>query len=306
MGIVTLISKSAALGPETVAKFETVIPNVQKTRVLSERAIEVHFDGSKQSLGAAQWAALKQSLYDTKIEPSKAQIPQVDPILLDCPLKPGLVVFDMDSTLIQQEVIDVIASYAGLESEVSKITEAAMRGELDFNASLEQRVALLKGIDASVFEDLKHKVTFTPGVRELTKGLKRLGVKMAVLSGGFVPLARWVQNELGLDYMYANNLQVSDDEKLTGKTYGRIINGQAKAEILAEIAAKEHVDLSNVIAVGDGSNDLPMMGVAGFGIAFNAKPIVQQKAPSRINTGCLKDVLYILGYTDHEQSELVN
>jgi phosphoserine phosphatase len=219
----------------------------------------------------------------------------------------GLFVFDMDSTLIQQEVIDMIAAYANVEPEVSKITEAAMNGEIDFNESLKQRVALLKGIPSTVFEDLKSKITFTPGARSLTRILSSLGVKTAVLSGGFIPLANWVKGELGLDYAYANNLEVTEDgTELTGRTYGTVVNNVVKGELLQEIAQKEGVPLSKVVAVGDGSNDLVMMGIAGFGIAFNAKPVVQKKAPSRINTPSLETILYILGYNEKDQEKLLS
>lgn len=219
----------------------------------------------------------------------------------------GLFVFDMDSTLIQQEVIDMIAAYADVEDQVSKITESAMNGEIDFNESLKQRVALLKGIPSTVFEELKSKITFTPGARSLCKVLSSLGVKTAVLSGGFIPLANWVKSELGLNYAYANNLELTEDGKeLTGKTYGQVVNNIVKGELLQEIAAKEGVPLEQVVAVGDGSNDLVMMGIAGFGIAFNAKPIVQKKAPSRLNTKSLETILYVLGYNEKEQKELLD
>lgn len=219
----------------------------------------------------------------------------------------GLFVFDMDSTLIRQEVIDMIAAYANVEAEVSKITEAAMNGEIDFNESLKQRVALLKGIPSTVFEELKSKITFTPGARSLTRVLRSLGVKTAVLSGGFIPLANWVKGELGLDYAYANNLELTEDgTQLTGRTYGTVVNNVVKGELLQEIAQKEGVPLSKVVAVGDGSNDLVMMGIAGFGIAFNAKPVVQKKAPSRINTPSLETILYILGYNEKDQEKLLS
>ncbi|CAN6667142.1 hypothetical protein TRVA0_039S00386 [Trichomonascus vanleenenianus] len=216
-----------------------------------------------------------------------------------------LVVFDMDSTLIQQEVIDMIAAYNNIEPEVAAITEAAMNGEIDFVESLKQRVALLKGIDDTVFESLKKDITFTPGAKEVCQALKKDGAKLAVLSGGFIPLARWVKDQLGLDYAFANQLEAKDG-KLTGVTQGRVVNSTVKAQLLREIAEKEGVPLANTVAVGDGSNDLEMMGIAGYGVAFNAKPIVQQKAPSKINTGSLQDILYIFGYTSEEQRELLS
>lgn len=181
-----------------------------------------------------------------------------------------------------------------------------MNGELNFNESLQKRVGLLKGIPATVFESLKPDIRFTPGAHSLCRALKKLGVKMAVLSGGFMPLALWVKGELGLDYAYANTLEVSEDGKeLTGRTVGRVVNAEVKGELLQEIAAKENVTLEHVVAVGDGSNDLVMMSVAGFGVAFNAKPIVQKKAPSKINTPSLQTILYILGYNEAEQKALV-
>jgi phosphoserine phosphatase len=246
---------------------------------------------------------LKQSLFDLSVKSGVDIVLQKSEELRT---HKRLFVFDMDSTLIQQEVVDVIASYAGLEEQVSKITEAAMRGELDFNESLAQRVALLRGIPSDVFERLKSKITFTPGVKELCKFLRAKGVKLAVLSGGFIPLANWVKEQLGLDYAYANTLEISEDgTQLTGKTVGRIVNGAVKAQLLHEIAVRESVPLENVVAVGDGSNDLPMMTTAGFGIAWRAKPIVQQKAPSKLNTTKISDILYVLGYNDEQIEEVL-
>ncbi|ODV90526.1 hypothetical protein CANCADRAFT_13468, partial [Tortispora caseinolytica NRRL Y-17796] len=207
-----------------------------------------------------------------------------------------LVVFDMDSTLIKQEVIDMIAAKAGIEEKVAGITELAMRGEIDFNESLRQRASLLKGITGDVFEDLKKELILTPGGPELVQRLKQYGVKTAVLSGGFIPLAKYVQEQLGLDYAFANSLAVVGG-KLSGEVEGEIVNANRKAELLQEIAAKEGIELKDTVAIGDGANDLVMMSVAGFGIAFNAKPIVQQKAPSRLNGDSLLDVLYMLGFT---------
>jgi len=218
-----------------------------------------------------------------------------------------LVVFDMDSTLIRQEVIDEIAKHAGVVDEVAKITASAMNGEIDFKESLRRRVALLKGTPVSVLDDIKKVLTFTEGAHFLCKSLKRLGYKLAVISGGFMPLATYVKHELGLDYAFANQLRVSNDGlTLTGETYGPVVDGIRKAELLDVIAQAESVTPEQVIAVGDGANDLFMLSKAGLGIAFNAKPRVQQQAPARINQRSLKNVLYLLGYTDNEIEQLAS
>ncbi|RUS32421.1 HAD-like domain-containing protein [Jimgerdemannia flammicorona] len=216
-----------------------------------------------------------------------------------------LVVFDMDSTLIQQEVIDEIAKYAGVVGEVAKITEAAMNGEIDFKESLRRRVGLLRGTSVDVLQTVKANLTFMEGARFLCRALKKIGFKLAVISGGFMPLALHVKYELGLDYAFANQLKVSSDGlTLTGETVGPIVDGQRKAELLEVIAQAEGVTLDQVIAVGDGANDLWMLAKAGLGIAFNAKPRVQQQARARINQKSLKHVLYMLGYTDEDMKQL--
>ncbi|TKA23975.1 hypothetical protein B0A50_06481 [Salinomyces thailandicus] len=225
--------------------------------------------------------------------------------------KSGLAVFDMDSTLIQQEVIDELARAVGLYDQVAAITEAAMRGEApytDFETSLRARVALLKGVETSIWETLKEgTITFTPGAKELVRYLKKLGWKTAVLSGGFTPLANWVKETLGLDYAYANHL-VSDDEKgvLTGELVREapIIHAEKKRELLRQLAAENDIPLERTIAVGDGSNDLLMMHAAGMGLAFNAKPKVQQAAPTRLNTASLLNTMHVLGFTEDEVREL--
>ncbi|KAF9137097.1 hypothetical protein BGX30_010547 [Mortierella sp. GBA39] len=218
-----------------------------------------------------------------------------------------LVVFDMDSTLIQQEVIDEIARHAGVMEQVSEITEAAMNGEIDFKESLKRRVALLKGTPVSVLDTVREQLTFTEDALYLCKALKKIGFKLAVISGGFMPLALHVKNILGLDYAFANQLKVSPDGLyLTGETVGPIVSGERKAELLEVIAQAESVTLDQVIAVGDGANDLWMLAKAGLGIAFNAKPRVQQKARARINQKSLKYVLYLLGYEDAEIRQLAN
>lgn len=228
----------------------------------------------------------------------------VDVVLqTDTPLRryPRLVVFDMDSTLIREEVIDLLAASIGVEAEVSAITERAMNGELDFSASLRERVALLKGVDADIFTKLRHVITPTTGAKELVRALKRLGVKTAVLSGGFIPLTSWLAGHLGIDYAYANSL-LTDGTTLTGELdpTAPVINAEAKARLLLEIAKANGISTDQVIAIGDGANDLKMMKEAALGIAFCAKPVVQMEAAARLNGGNLLDVLYLLGFTREE------
>ncbi|KAG0171783.1 hypothetical protein DFQ30_000390 [Apophysomyces sp. BC1015] len=216
-----------------------------------------------------------------------------------------LVVFDMDSTLIRQEVIDEIAKYAGVVDQVAAITEAAMNGEIDFKESLRRRVSLLSGTNVNVLEAVKQNLTFTEGAHFLCRALKKLGFKLAVISGGFMPLALYVKAELGLDYAFANQLKVSPDGlTFTGETTGPIVDGVRKAELLDVIAQAEGVTLNQVIAVGDGANDLWMLNKAGLGIAFNAKPRVQEQARARINQKSLKYVLTLLGYSEKDMEQL--
>ncbi|KAJ5819833.1 hypothetical protein N7474_005424 [Penicillium riverlandense] len=213
-----------------------------------------------------------------------------------------LAVFDMDSTLIQNEVIDEIAREIGVEKEVSEITERAMNGELDFAASLKERVSLLKGVPANVFEKLKGVLTISPGARELCVALKALGYKIAVLSGGFQPLAEWLAGELGIDYAVANHLEIDETSKtLTGKLVDSypIIDATQKRALLQKIAAENNIPIAQTIAVGDGANDLLMLHAAGLGVAWRAKTKVQLEAPTRINGESMVDLLYVLGL-DHE------
>lgn len=217
-----------------------------------------------------------------------------------------LFIFDMDSTLIYQEVIELIAAYANIEDKVAEITERAMNGELDFNDSLRERVLLLKGIDAStIWKELKVKIKITEGARGLCKALKSLGVVTGVCSGGFIQLATFIKEELGLDYAYANNLGIDSEGKLEGTTFGDVVNGDKKALLLLEIAQNHGIPPSKAVAVGDGANDLKMMGVAGWGIAWNAKAKVQKEAPCCLNTKSLQDILYIMGYSDVEIADLI-
>lgn len=220
-----------------------------------------------------------------------------------------LCVFDMDSTLIQQEVIDEIAAFVGVQEEVSAITARAMNGELDFSASLKARVSLLKGVPSDVFDQLKSKIVITPGAKELCKCLKRLGFTLAVLSGGFQPLADWLAGELGLDYAFANHL-VSDPETktLTGELHPDrpIVNAEHKRNLLMSLASGKGIPLAQTMAVGDGANDLLMLQTAGLGVAWRAKAKVQMEAPARLNVGkSMLDLVYLLGLTETEVNELI-
>ena len=209
-----------------------------------------------------------------------------------------LICFDMDSTLIQTECIDELAERAGVGAKVREITERAMRGEIDFRESFKERVALLKGLDVSVMKDIAEKLPITEGVERLMAVLKRYGYKIAILSGGFTYFGEYLQRKFGIDYMYANELEVDDNGKLTGKYLGDIVDGKRKAELLKLIAQVEKVNLAQTIAVGDGANDLPMISEAGLGIAFHAKPRVVANAKQSINTIGLDGVLYFLGFKD--------
>ena len=214
-----------------------------------------------------------------------------------------LICFDMDSTLIQTECIDELAMKAGVGDQVKEITERAMRGEIDFKESFKERVALLKGLDVSVMKDIAEHMPITEGVDRLMAVLKRYGYKIAILSGGFTYFGEFLQRKYGIDYMYANELEVDDNGKLTGNYLGDIVDGNRKAELLKLIAQVEKVNLAQTIAVGDGANDLPMISQAGLGIAFHAKPRVKANAKQSINTIGLDGVLYFLGFKDSYISE---
>lgn len=208
-----------------------------------------------------------------------------------------LICFDMDSTLIRTEVIDELADRAGVGDKVREITERAMRGEIDFRESFRERVALLKGLDVSVMEDIANNLPITEGVDRMMTILKRVGYKTAILSGGFTYFGNYLRSRFGFDYVYANELEV-ENGKLTGRYTGEIVDGQRKAELLRLLCQFENIDIQQSVAVGDGANDLPMLNIAGLGIAFHAKPKVRATASQAISTVGLDGILYFLGLKD--------
>lgn len=208
-----------------------------------------------------------------------------------------LICFDMDSTLIQTEVIDELAERAGVGEQVKAITESAMRGEIDFSESFKKRVGLLKGLNESVMKEIAENLPITEGMARLIRILKKSGCKIAILSGGFTYFGNYLKEKYGFDYVYANELEIVDG-KLTGNYVGDIVDGKRKAELLRLLAQVEKVDMRQTVAVGDGANDLPMLGIAGLGIAFHAKPKVKENAKQSLSTVGLDGILYFLGYRD--------
>lgn len=205
-----------------------------------------------------------------------------------------LVVLDVDSTLIQQEVIELLANHAGVGERVKEITDRAMNGEIDFKQALQERVGLLAGLPISIIDQVRSEITLTPGARTLIRTLKKLHHKVGIVSGGFAEVITPIAQELGIDFIAANHLEISDG-KLTGKTKGQIVDRAGKAEALRQFAQLADVDLADTVAIGDGANDLDMIALAGLGIAFNAKPVVRASADTSVNTPYLDSVLYLLG-----------
>ena len=208
-----------------------------------------------------------------------------------------LICFDMDSTLIETEVIDELAERAGVGAQVRAITERAMRGEIDFRESFTERVALLKGLDVSVMEEIAQQLPITEGLERMMTILKRVGYKTAILSGGFTYFGNYLRQRFGFDYVYANELEIVDG-RLTGRYAGEIVDGRRKAELLRLLCQFENINIAQSIAVGDGANDLPMLSLAGLGIAFHAKPKVKATAGQSISTIGLDGILYFLGLKD--------
>ncbi len=213
-----------------------------------------------------------------------------------------LVVFDMDSTLIEAEVIDELAKEAGVGEQVAAITEEAMQGKIDFTESFQRRVGLLKGLDEAVLAKIAERLPLTEGAEALVSNLHGLGYKTAILSGGFNYFGEYLKRKLGFDYVYANELEI-EDGKVTGRVTGTVVDGKRKAELLREIAEREGVGLEQTIAVGDGANDLPMLSIAGLGIAFRAKPLVRRSAKQAISTLGLDGILYLIGFRDRDTVE---
>ena len=242
------------------------------------------------------FSAMKSNLLDVAVTPLSVYRKQR-----------RLIVFDMDSTLIQQEVIDELARAHGCFDKVKEITHLAMQGKLDFKQSLEQRVALLNGAPISIIDDVKHDLVLTPGAIELCTLLKRLGFQICVLSGGFEPFIKHIQTMLPIDHYFANNFKIKlneNGEQVIDGLKGEIVDAQRKADLLRILAQAHHLELQQVIAIGDGSNDIPMLKTAGLGIAFKAKPIVQEQIESKLS-GSLLDVMYLMGYAEEEINELL-
>lgn len=246
--------------------------------------------------GAGDWTAIRKEFMDMAAEMGVDVALQEDNVFRR---NRRLVAFDMDSTLIQVEVIDELAKRAGVGDEVSAITAGAMRGEYDFKESLRRRLALLKGLDASVLQDVAENLPLTEGAQRLINNLKRLGFKVAIISGGFTYFGEHLKRLLGIDYVYANKLEIKDG-RLTGRVVGPIVDGARKAELLQRLAEREAISLQQVAAVGDGANDLPMLGLAGLGIAFHAKPKVKAGARQSISTLGLDAILYLIGFRERE------
>lgn len=287
---VSKIISDQGLNIETITRLTGRMPLDETVQPISKGCIEMSVRGTPRDLVEmqSQFMNLASSLnFDISL--------QEDTVFRRTR---RLICFDMDSTLIRTEVIDELADRAGVGPQVRAITEAAMRGEIDFNESFRQRVALLKGLDVSVMKEIAENLPITEGVGRMMEVLKRSGYKTAILSGGFNYFGNYLKRKFGFDYVYANELEIDSDGKLTGRYIGDIVDGNRKKELLKLIAQVENINIEQTIAVGDGANDLPMLSTAGLGIAFHAKPKVKAEAGQSISTTGIDGVLYFLGFKD--------
>jgi phosphoserine phosphatase len=272
-----------------IADFGANIDRIERMARYPVTAIDLHVSGADpdalRTILAAE--AARQGL-DIAVQPANL-------------LRRGmrLIVMDVDSTLIQGEVIEMLAAHAGCEPEVAAITDAAMRGELDFEQSLRQRVALLEGVDASAIDEVYDAIVLAPGARTLVRTLRRLGYRFAIVSGGFSQVTDRLADELGIHFARANELEIVDG-KLTGKILGEVVDRAGKAAALRQFAAEVGVPEASVIAIGDGANDLDMLSAAGLGIAYNAKPLVRDAADTSVNVPYLDAIMYLLGISREE------
>lgn len=289
IGAVTHIIREQGLNIDGIQRLTGRMPLAEKGEPQSKSCIEFSVRGNPKDHDQMQsdFMCLSNELeFDISL--------QEDTMYRRCR---RLVCFDMDSTLIETEVIDELAVRAGVGDKVKSITESAMRGEIDFNESFKERVALLKGLDESVLREVAENLPVTEGAGRMMEVLKRAGFKTAILSGGFTYFGNYLKQKFGIDYVYANELEIVDG-KLTGNYVGEIIDGKRKAELLKLIAQVENVNIAQTIAVGDGANDLPMLSTAGLGIAFHAKPKVKENASQSISTIGIDGVLYFIGFKD--------
>lgn len=289
---IALVSAEIAeqgLNIDAIQRLTGRMPLNDDEQPLSKSCVEFSVRGTPRDLAAMQEHFMKMSS-ENEFDISLQQ----DNVFRRCR---RLVCFDMDSTLIETEVIDELATRAGVGDQVKAITERAMRGEIDFCESFRERVALLKGLDVSVMQEIAENLPITEGVGRLIAVLKRAGFKTAILSGGFTYFGNYLKQKFGIDYVYANELEI-EDGRLTGRYVGDIVDGKRKAELLRIIAQVESIDIAQTIAVGDGANDLPMLRTAGLGIAFHAKPKVKADAKQSISTIGIDGVLYFIGFKD--------
>jgi phosphoserine phosphatase len=298
-GLVHVVALGSPLAPTAIAAIASAIATLGGNIERIHRTASYPITAIEFIVSGADQVAVRQCLAEVTTAHS-----------VDIAVSPGglmrwakkLVVMDVDSTLIQQEVIELLAAKAGVENDVKTITDAAMRGELDFAASLKARVALLAGLPESVISDVQKEIALTPGARTLVKTLQQLGHSVAVVSGGFTSVIEPLVKELGISHYRANTLEIVDG-KLTGKVIDPIIDRAAKATALRDFATVEGVALEQTVAIGDGANDLDMISIAGLGIAFNAKPAVKAAAASSVSAPYLDSVLYLLGITREDIEE---